>query len=209
MHKDNNPNFNTPQSVVTNFKNFVPDTEKKELTKLKDSSLKNPDEIGKLNVNGRLRFNKLTKSWQKLSKPEINDKIKAIEDIKERFVQTFEGYFYHSGVHFGEFTEEELKEIEEREEKEISEKATTDFEVYHRSYTDAVNEALAYLEKRGYTYSEDETATSIGMGPKKPDEGVTNKFSISIFKEGKEQKQKFHIQIYGMRDKYELNCYIS
>jgi hypothetical protein len=197
MRKENNPNFNTPQSVVTNFKDFVPSAELTDLKQIKNTT------------NKKLKFNKVTKSWQALSNNEINDKIESIEDLKEKYVKTFEGYFYHSGVHFGEFTQDELKEIEEREEKEISEKATTDFVVYHTSYTNAVNEALTYLQKRGYTYSEDETAISIGMGPKKPNDGVTNKFSISIFKQGKEQKQKFHIQIYGMGEKYELNCYIS
>jgi hypothetical protein len=47
------------------------------------------------------------------------------------------------------------------------------------------------------------------MGNRKPDEGVTNKFTISLFKDGVETKKSLQIQIYGMREKYELNCYIA
>ncbi len=83
------------------------------------------------------------------------------------------------------------------------------YEVYHDSYTGAVNAALDYAERNGYTYSDDETAMEIGLGPKKPDEGVTNRFTISLFKDGVETKKSLQIQIYGMREKYELNCYIA
>ena len=82
MRLDNNPNYNTKQSDVKAFKDFVPDAEKKDLTKLKDTSLKNQGELGNINVNGRLRFNKVTKTWQKLSKPEIKDKLTALEKLK-------------------------------------------------------------------------------------------------------------------------------
>lgn len=83
------------------------------------------------------------------------------------------------------------------------------YEVYHDSYTGAVNAALDYAERNGYTYSDDEAATKIGLGPRKPDEGVTNRFTITLFKDGIETKKALQIQIYGMRQKYELNCYIA
>jgi hypothetical protein len=83
------------------------------------------------------------------------------------------------------------------------------YQVYHNSYTSAVNAALEYAEKQGYSYDKEETATKIGAGPKKPDDGKTNKFTITLFKDDKEQKKALQIQIYGMGDKYELNTYIS
>jgi hypothetical protein len=83
------------------------------------------------------------------------------------------------------------------------------YQVYHNSYTSAVNAALEYAEKQGYSYDREETATEIGMGPKKPDDGKTNKFSITLYKDGKEQKKALQIQIYGMGNRYELNTYIS
>lgn len=82
-------------------------------------------------------------------------------------------------------------------------------DIYHDTYTSAINAALEYAKSKGYTYDEDETFTEIGMGPKKPSEGKTNRFSITLFKDGKEQKKSLHIQVYGMKSTYELNVYIS
>lgn len=86
---------------------------------------------------------------------------------------------------------------------------TKRYDIYHETYTSAVNEALDYATKNGYTYDQDEVATEIGLGPRKPDEGVTNRFSITLFKNGVQTKKMLHIQIYGMKRNYELNCYIN
>jgi len=87
--------------------------------------------------------------------------------------------------------------------------AKSDYEVYHDSYTSAINAAKAYAEKKGYTINDDDSFRKIGMGPKKPSEGKTNKFSIELSKDDKIQKKQLHIQVYGMKTKYELNCYIG
>ena len=84
-----------------------------------------------------------------------------------------------------------------------------DFVVYHNSYSSAVNSALDYIEKTGYTVESDDVWNKISMGPRKPQDGVTNKFSIGLRKEGREVKKMAHIQIYGMGNKYELNMYIN
>jgi hypothetical protein len=83
------------------------------------------------------------------------------------------------------------------------------YEVYHDSYTSAINAAKEYAKKKGYEINDDESFRKIGMGPKKPSEGKTNRFSIELTKDGKEQKKMLHIQVYGMKSKYELNTYIS
>ena len=91
----------------------------------------------------------------------------------------------------------------------VNESKKNNDDVYHKSYTSAVNAALEYAEKKGYTYDQEEVASEIGLGPKKPKEGDTNRFTISLKKDDKEQKKALHIQIYGMKEKYELNCYIN
>jgi hypothetical protein len=85
----------------------------------------------------------------------------------------------------------------------------SNYQVYHNSYTSAVNAALEYAEKQGYSYDKEEAFTTIGTGPRKPDDGKTNKFTITLYKDGKEQKKALQIQIYGMGNKYELNSYIA
>jgi hypothetical protein len=83
------------------------------------------------------------------------------------------------------------------------------FETYHNTYTSAIQAAKEWAEKSGYQINDDDSFTKIGMGPKKPSEGKTNRFSIELSKDGKVQKKMLHIQVYGMKSKYELNCYIG
>ncbi len=88
-------------------------------------------------------------------------------------------------------------------------KEATDFETYHKSYTSAINAAREYAEKKGYEINDDDAFTKIGMGPRKPSEDKTNKFSIELSKDGKPSRKQLHIQVYGMRNSYELNAYIQ
>jgi hypothetical protein len=93
--------------------------------------------------------------------------------------------------------------------RESVKEAKSDYEVYHKSYTSAIQAAKAYAEKKGYEINNDDAFTKIGMGPRKPSEGKTNKFSIELSKDGKVQRKKLQIQVYGMRNSYELNAYIQ
>lgn len=85
----------------------------------------------------------------------------------------------------------------------------SDYQVYHNTYSAAISAALEYAQKNGYTCDEDDIWNKISMGDKKPKDGVTNKFTITLYKDGKEQKKALQIQVYGMGNKYELNTYIA
>jgi hypothetical protein len=85
----------------------------------------------------------------------------------------------------------------------------SDYETYHNSYTSAINAAKEYAEKQGYEINDDDSFTKIGMGPRKPSEGKTNRFSIELSKDGKVSRKQLHIQVYGMKNQYELNAYIQ
>ncbi len=105
--------------------------------------------------------------------------------------------------------------------------AKADYQVYHKTYSAAIATAKAYAEKKGYEVDDDDSFNKIGMGPRKPSAGKTNRFSIELTKGGKPQKKMLHIQVYNMgtfkRDKdgslvrsmwggqneYELNAYIN
>jgi len=92
--------------------------------------------------------------------------------------------------------------------KVVSE-AKAPYEVYHKSYTSAIEAAREYAEKKGFEIDNDDSFTKIGMGPRKPSEGKTNRFSIQLTKDGKLQRKQLHIQVYGMKNSYELNAYIG
>lgn len=98
--------------------------------------------------------------------------------------------------------------IEESKVKSVLKEANK-LETYHDSYTSAINAARAYAEKQGYEINDDDAFRKIGMGPRKPSEGKTNRFSIELSKDGKVQRKQLHIQVYGMKNKYELNAYIN
>lgn len=92
--------------------------------------------------------------------------------------------------------------------KAISEGSDT-YQVYHNTFSSAVQTALQYAESKGYTINEDEWFDTVSVGPKRPSEGQTNRYSISLYKDGVIQRKALHIQVYGMGDKYELNAYIA
>ena len=93
--------------------------------------------------------------------------------------------------------------------KDLIKEVKNSYEVYHKSYTSAINAAKEYAEKQGYEINDDDSFRKIGMGPRKPSEGKTNRFSVELSKDGKPSKKQLHIQVYGMKDKYELNTYVS
>ena len=111
--------------------------------------------------------------------------------------------------------------------KKVVSEAKSDYAVYHKTYTSAIQSAREYAEKKGYEIDDDDSFRQIGMGPKKPSDGKTNRFSIQLTKDGKPQKKHLHIQVYGMgtykrnpdgsktrslhggQNEYELNAYIN
>jgi len=88
--------------------------------------------------------------------------------------------------------------------------AKSDYEVYHKDYSTAVQTAIKQAEKRGYEVDMDDWHDKVATGPKKPSSGKTNSFSVKLKKDGKESKKALHLQVYNMDNhKYELNMYIE
>jgi hypothetical protein len=86
----------------------------------------------------------------------------------------------------------------------------SDYEVYHKDYSGAVQTAIKQAEKRGYEVDMDDWHDKVATGPKKPSSGKTNSFSINLMKDGKPSKKKLQMQVYNMdNQKYELNMYIE
>jgi hypothetical protein len=86
----------------------------------------------------------------------------------------------------------------------------SDYEIYHKDYSSAVQTAIKQAEKRGYEVDMDDWHDKVATGPKKPSAGKTNSFSVKLKKDGKESKKALHLQVYNMDNhKYELNMYIE
>jgi hypothetical protein len=79
----------------------------------------------------------------------------------------------------------------------------SDYQVYHNTYSSAVDAALEYARLNGYEVVMDDVWNEISVGPKKPSDGKTNKATVGLIKDGKPQRKALQIQIYGMGNKYE------
>jgi hypothetical protein len=82
MNRDNQPVFNTDRKVV-NFKNFSKDVEKEKLGKIRRSFQPNSDRQN-FTTNDRNEFDPITRKVTQVTLPEVEDKIDAIEQDKEK-----------------------------------------------------------------------------------------------------------------------------
>jgi hypothetical protein len=88
--------------------------------------------------------------------------------------------------------------------------AANDYPIYHKTFSAAVQAAAAYAEKKGFAVDDEDWDHKVAMGPRKPDEGKTNSYSVALTKDGKAKKKALQIQVYGRGEQgYELNCYVS
>jgi len=84
------------------------------------------------------------------------------------------------------------------------------YETYHNSFSAACSEVIEFAKKRGYEINENDWFNQVSTGPRKPDPGKTNRYSIELMKENLPTKKYLHFQVYGMEGgKYELNAYIN
>lgn len=92
----------------------------------------------------------------------------------------------------------------------VMKEGKNDYKIYHNTFTSAIEEAKRFAYDRGYDVDPEEMAEKIGLGPKKPSEGKTNRYIIDLkHPSGKVMRQKLQIQVYGMGNRYELNVYIG
>ena len=85
-------------------------------------------------------------------------------------------------------------------------------QVYHPTYSSAVQHARANAEKQGYTVSDDDWFHHVNSGPGKPSGGKTTRHVIPLQKDGKPTKKALAIQVHDRqtdKNSYELNSYIN
>jgi len=94
----------------------------------------------------------------------------------------------------------ELDEEFELEEK----KSATGYELYHKTFSDAMQHAYAHAKSKGFVVDPKEIDDKVATGPKKPSSGKTNRYSL------KAGRKKVEIQVANLDNKrYELNMYIE
>ena len=94
--------------------------------------------------------------------------------------------------------------------KSFIEARGSNYEVYHKDFSTAVQYARREVEKKGYEIDDDEWFRKVASGPRKPSKGKTNSYNIALTKGGKPTRQRLQMQVDGMDSgKYELNMYVS
>ena len=84
-------------------------------------------------------------------------------------------------------------------------KSSSGYELYHKTFSGAMQHAYAFAKKKGYIVDTDDIDSKVASGPRKPSSGKTNKYIL-----GTDKKQNVHIQVANLDNKrYELNMYIN
>ena len=91
------------------------------------------------------------------------------------------------------------------EEIEIDEKRGSGYDLYHKTFSSAMQHAYAHAKKKGDIVAPKEMDDKVATGPKKPSSGKKNRYIL-----GTNTRKKVHIQVANLDNKrYELNMYIE
>lgn len=94
-----------------------------------------------------------------------------------------------------------------QEPPKMGSKSDSGYDLYHKSYSGALQHAYAWAKKKGHIVDPDDIDSKVASGPKKPSEGRTNSFTLKL---KDNPKKMLAVQVYGMGGgKYELNTYIT
>jgi hypothetical protein len=100
--------------------------------------------------------------------------------------------------------EENLQEEEFGYETIEEAKSATGYEIYHKTFSGAMQHAYAFAKKKfGLEIDPDEISVRVGMGPKKPSTNKTNSYSLKSVG----GKKGIEVQVYNTGKSYELNMY--
>lgn len=94
--------------------------------------------------------------------------------------------------------------------KELIAQSNNNYEIYHNSFTQAVQQMNKFAKSKGLTLDEDDVYNQITTGSGKPKDGQTKKYHIKLHDStDKIQKKLLHAQVYYDNNRYQLNMYIN
>ena len=101
--------------------------------------------------------------------------------------------------------EKKARELAQRKRAGLDEARKSDYQLYHKDFSSAMQHAYAVAKKRGYIVDKDDIDNKVATGPRKPSSGKTNRYIL-----GTDKKQNLHVQVANLDNKrYELNMYIE
>jgi len=135
---------------------------------------------------------------------EVETEASAYRDRQQQDAKK-QGYKKKYGKMPFQFTNKKRNQAGVKEEVELEEKkSATGYELYHKTFSDAMQHAYAHAKSKGFVVDPKEIDDKVATGPKKPSSGKTNRYSL------KAGRKKVEIQVANLDNKrYELNMYIE
>lgn len=144
--------------------------------------------------------NPVAKNLNKYNKPSVQTDKK--KDAKR-------GYEKHKG----KVQEMNVFQKYMQERFELQEKKGSDYDIYHKTFSSAVQHAMEQVEKKyKLAVDPDDWFNKVSSGPRKPSSGKTNSYIIDLIDPKTEEtsRKRIHMQVYNMDNKsYELNMYVQ
>ena len=85
-------------------------------------------------------------------------------------------------------------------------KKGSDYQLYHKDFSSAMQHSYEVAKKRGYKVDPNEIDRKVAMGPKKPSMGKTNRYILGT----NDKNKRLHVQVANLDNKkHELNMYMD
>jgi len=137
---------------------------------------------------------------RKMTDAEMAEREEIVKKLKPK-LQSFKDRYGDDAkkVMYATATKQAMEEVEIEEKK-----SATGYELYHKTFSDAMQHAYAHAKSKGFVVDPKEIDDKVATGPKKPSSGKTNRYSL------KAGRKKVEIQVANLDNKrYELNMYIE
>jgi len=137
---------------------------------------------------------------RKMTDAEMAEREEIVKKLKPK-LQSFKDRYGDDAkkVMYATATKQAMEEVEIEEKK-----SATGYELYHKTFSDAMQHAYAHAKSKGFIVAPKEIDDKVATGPKKPSSGKTNRYSL------KAGRKKVEIQVANLDNKrYELNMYIE
>lgn len=200
------------------IQSYIKKSAEKRADLVKNDSITKPDhaEVRRKLEKSNKGFDKAIDKQYKLNKEEVDldeseraEKKKSLVDMLNRMSKKAEE---NTKLQKNRDLKKPILSKEEFELQEARAKKEP-MQLYHPTYSSAVQHARSQVEKQGYTIHDDDWHDHISMGPKRPSEGKTNQLHIPLHKDGQPTKKVAHIQVYNrgndIKNNHELNMYVS
>jgi hypothetical protein len=151
------------------------------------------------------RINVTSPTYKKLKAMIANMDVKALEKVaraKVKFVSQIAAREYEKKSGNRLKAKDYMESVEE---KRDAGKSATGYDIYHDTYSAAMQHAYAHAKKKhGVTVRPSEIDNKVALGPSKPSNGKTVSHILKT-----DKKQNLHVQVYNTGRKYELNMYVE